>query len=361
MATIRDADQPRPYSGAMIVEIGPRPYVARAYRDDARFFATEAGVAEAPGALATLAALRRALEHPDLELIVVHPTFSSPWSLRHWSRTLFSRRLLEGRAALLRPFAPQLLRRPRRARLAVVDHEDLPVINRDNLFLLDRCDLFFKRELPVDQWRVFLKTAHANLPTPRFRETPQQRARLAKLRPISLGLPLSAEGLLPIPPTEKRADVFFAGRIEGSSSVRPRGLAELRALAAHGVRLDIPDSPLPQAEFYRRCAASWLVWSPEGFGWDCFRHYEAPACGAVPLINLPTIERHAPLIHGEHALYYAPEPGGLTRAITEGLLDKPALTRMANAGQAHVMAHHTPRALATYVVETALGVQGSRA
>ena len=339
----------------MIVEIGPRPYVTSAFAGESLFFSTEGETQPLAGieTLSSLAALGGALTGRDVELIVCHPTFSSPFGLRHWSRTLFSRRFIEGRAALGRPFAPQLLRRRRPAPLVVIDHEDLPVINRDNLFLLDACDLFFKRELPVDYWRVFLKTAHANLPTPRFREDPRQRARIAKLRPISLGLPLTSEGLPPQDPVDKRADVFFAGRVEGSSSVRPRGLVELRALADQGVAVDIPEAPLPRAEFYRRCAAAWIVWSPEGFGWDCFRHYEALACGAVPLVNLPTIDRHRPLIAGEHALYYAPEPGGLTRTLSEALKDKPALTRMAKAGQAHVMAHHTPTALATYVVESA--------
>src|SRR5579859_4992184 len=149
----------------MIVEIGPRPYVARAFAADSLFYATEAGV-EAAGVetLPSLAGLWRALARPDVDLVLCHPSFSSPWGLRHWSRTLFSRRFLEGRAAVTRPFGPQLLRWRRRPPVVVIDHEDLPVINRDNLFLLDRCDLYFKRELPVHHWRVFLKTAHANLP-----------------------------------------------------------------------------------------------------------------------------------------------------------------------------------------------------
>jgi hypothetical protein len=237
--------------------------------------------------------------------------------------------------------------------LIVLDHEDLPVINRDNLFLLERCDLWFKRELPADHWRVFTKTAHPHLPTPRFRENPRHVAWVEKLRPLSLGLPLSAESLLPLPAADKRTDVFFSGRIAGSSTLRARGLAELRALAPEGVRLDIPGAPLAQPEFYARCAAAHLVWSPEGLGWDCFRHYEAPACGSVPLINQPPLDRHAPLADGEHALYYDVEPGGLARAVSAALADKPALARIAVAAQAHVMAHHTPQALARHAVETA--------
>jgi hypothetical protein len=337
----------------VIVEIGPRPYVARACPDEAVFFSTDTGDPPAGiRSLGSLAALWQALRRADLELIVVHPGFSSPWGPRHLSRSIFSRRFVQGRSPLFRALGPELVRGARHTPLVVIDHEDLPVINRDNLFLLDRCRLWFKRELPVDHWRVFLKTAHPNLPTPRFRLDPRHRAWVEKLRPISIGLPLQAVGLLPLAPRDKQVDVFFSGRVEGSSTLRARGLAELRALAEQGVTVDIPDRPLPPAEFYERCAAAWLVWSPEGLGWDCFRHYEAPACGSVPLINQPSIDRHQPLLAGEHALYYDPEPGGLTRAIDTALADKPVLQRIAAAAQAHVMAHHTPTALAHHMVET---------
>lgn len=338
----------------MIVEIGPRPFVAPAFPEEAVFFSTDpsADLPEGVRALPTLGSLWRALGDRRTELVVCHPNFAAPWSLRHLNRSIFSRRFLEGRSPLLRALGPELLRWRRGPRLVVIDHEDLPVIDRGNLFLLDRCDLYFKRELPADHWRVFLKTAHPELPTPRFRLKPRHDRWVDKLRPISIGLPLRPRADFPEPGQEKRADVFFAGRTEGSSTVRARGLAELKALAAQGVVVDIPDAPLPPDAFYRRCAGAWLVWSPEGLGWDCFRHYETPLCGSVPLINQPPIDRHRPLLQGEHALYYDPEPGGLTRAVLDALKDKPALARMADAARAHVLAHHTPEALARYVVET---------
>ena len=338
----------------MIIEIGPRPYVASAFPDESLFFSTgEAEPPPGPRLLRSLGELSRLLGSADTELIVCHPNFVSPWTLRHLNRNIVSRRFIEGRSPLTRAIAPELLRRRRSARLIVLDHEDLPVINRDNLFLLERCDLWFKRELPADHWRVFTKTAHPHLPTPRFRENPRHIRWVEKLRPLSLGLPLSADGLLPLQPAEKKADVFFSGRVAGSSTLRASGLTELKALAGEGVTLDIPVAPLPQPEFYARCAAAHLVWSPEGLGWDCFRHYEAPACSSVPLINQPPLDRHAPLVAGEHALYYDVEPGGLARAVKSALADKPALARIAAAAQTHVMAHHTPHALARYVVEAA--------
>ena len=342
----------------MIVEIGPRPYIARSFAGETVFFSTDSARdrPEGVGLLPSLGDLWAALARPDVELVVCHPNFSAPWSVRHINRSVFSWRFVQGRSPLFRTIGPELARWRGRAPLVVVDHEDLPVINRNNLPLLDRCDLWFKRELPADHWRVFTKTAHPNLPTPRFRSSPRRQAWVRKLRPLSIGLPSGSQALLPLPPREKQFDLFFSGRVAGSSTVRERGVAEIEALAARGVSIDRPDKPLPPAEFYARCAAAWLVWSPEGLGWDCFRHYEAPACGSVPLINQPFIDRHQPLIGGEHAIYYDPEPGGLTRAALAALADKPALARIAAAGQAHVAAHHTPEALARYIVETARGL-----
>src|SRR6202007_1091700 len=136
------------------------------------------------------------------------------------------------------------------APIAIVDHEDLPVINRNNFFLLDRCRIYFKRELPPDRWRLFLKTGHANLPTPRFREGARYQARVAKLRPISLGLPLSAPISSPFESTEKSVDIFFAGRIEGSSFLRGGGLSDLLALCEQrGIVVGVAER-LPQADFY---------------------------------------------------------------------------------------------------------------
>jgi hypothetical protein len=345
----------------VIIEIGDKPFVSSAFPEESAYFSTTwSGDRPAEGRVLTgLFALWRALGDPAVTLIVCHPTYYAPWSWRHLIRSLFSRHIFRGRMPILRAYAPQLLRWRGRAPIVVLDHEDLPLINRNNLFLLDRCRLWFKRELPVDAWRVFLKTAHANLPTARFRTEPRNRARIAKLRPISLGLPLGADQPSAEPGVEKTSAVFFAGRVEGSSSLRAQGLAELMALRVEGVSVDIPEGPLPRDEFYRRCAAAWLVWSPEGYGWDCFRHYEALACGAVPVINLPTILRRQPLMAGEHALYYEPEAGGLTRVIRAALADKSALTTIAKSGREHVLAHHTPAAISRHMVEAAAQANGA--
>lgn len=348
-------------SDLKIVEIGEKPFIQHAFPNQVRYFSTwpEANAsASSPfrsrASLDKLSALFSALREPDLSLIVCHPAFFSPWHWRWISRTLFDRKMMQRIRSFPRAIGPQLLRWPVAAPIVALDHEDLPVINRNNFFLLDRCNVYFKRELPPDRWRLFLKTGHANLPTPRFRQNAGHRAWLAKLQPISLGLPLTTPEPFPVGCAEKTTDIFFAGRIDASSSVRRRGLPELIALREHGVVVDIAEAPLPRAEFYRRCAQARLTWSPEGLGWDCFRHYEAAACGSVPLMSQPTIERHRPLLQGIHAIYHDIEQGGLTRAVLAALGDRPRLEAIGRAARGHVLAHHTPTALARHIVRASL-------
>ena len=344
-----------------IVEIGEKPFVKSAFPRETTYFCTAFVPAPADPAggshivsARTLPLLRRLLNDDATSLIVCHPTFFSPWHWRWIVRALFNRRTLQGHLPFVRAFGPQMLRKQRIAPIAVVDQDDFPLINRGNLFLLDRCTAYFKRELPADRWRVFLKTAHANLPSHRFRQQPLYAERLAKLRPLSLGLSLSADIASMPHSVPKTSDIFFAGRVEASSWVRHTGFRELLALRDRGMRVDIADKPLPPEEFYRRCASAWLTWSPEGYGWECFRHYEAPVCGSVPVCNVSPLERHQPLREGEHAFYYPVEPGGLTQVVISALADKTRLGKMAQSGREFVLANHTPSALANYIVKEAL-------
>jgi hypothetical protein len=344
------------------VEIG-MPLVKRMLPEQTLCFASRLHTPDADKASRTLvasfepfASLPATLRRTDIAAVFCHPNMFSPWDWRWFQRALFNRRLFRHGLPIASSWGPQLLRLPVAAPIAVIDLEDLPVINRNAQFLLDRALVYFKRELPSDHWKLFIKTGHHGVPTPRYRRVQRHRDWIDKLAPLSIGLPHSALLHLPAPQEqpEKTVDIFFVGRVEDSSSLRRRGLQELLALKDRGVTLDLPPAPLPLPEFFRRAAAARLVWSPEGFGWDCFRHYEAAACGSVPLINNPTIERHQPLLAGEHAIYYDVEPGGLTRAALAALADGPRLAAMAKQAQAHVLAHHTPRAIAEYLLQETL-------
>jgi hypothetical protein len=338
---------------AKILEIARTGYLDGLFGGDVtRFDLTSYENRSSPG-MGSLTALRQAINSGGFDLIVCEPNYQSPWHPMALLRKLFSRRALTGKVSLSRPFGLQALRGVTAPPIAVVDLEDNASINRCDRYLIDACRLYFKRELPVDGWRLFANTMTARQPSRRFRANPANQALLAKLRPISLGIPPQLDPLLPIATREKATDLFFIGNTEGLPA-RQRGIAELDRLRAAGVVVDIPERRLEREEFYARCAAARLVWSPEGFGWDCFRHYEAAACGAVPVINYPSILRHRPLEHGVHCLYYPPEPGGLAATVLDALADKPALASMAERAREHVMRFHRRSALGDYVIESCL-------
>ena len=342
-----------------ILEIGPAPYVKAAFPDATTFFSTRPDLnnrfaGEDTLSLANMQRVWRIAHQPGFDLIVCTPPFFAPWDPRWLLRAFFNRRVLNGPLPLVSVFGSQLMRGRLAAPLAVIDQEDVPYIARHNFHLLDSCRYYFKRELPIDHWRLFLRTGHRDVPTPRFRSSARFRRRIEKIRPISIGLPFHVKSQYPDRPQRKKVDVFFSGIISQSSTVRVRGLNELLALRDKGVMIDVSEERLPPAEFYARMAQARLVWSPEGLGWDCFRHYEAAACFSVPVMSWPTIDRYRPLVAGQHAFYYDVEPGGLTQTIRAALAEPNRLETMAAAAQAHVLANHSPRALASYVVETTL-------
>jgi hypothetical protein len=342
-----------------ILEIGDFPIMQEGFPETTKTYHTDPHTPRSARivSLSTLPSLLRDLSDPSFDLIVAHPTDQAPWGLDSIMRMVFRRSVLRGDIRLLQRYGPQLLRRRAAAPIAIVDRADSPIIFRHNVFMLDRATVYFKRELPPDRWRLFMGTMHPRLPTPRFRMRERYMRGIAKVRPISLGVSArfaQEQGARLRPTSEKAIDVFFAGRVLGSATLRERGLKELLALRAKGIVVDIPDRRLTPDEFLDRCGRSWLVWSPEGLGWECFRTYEAAVCGAVPVLNRQAIERYQPLRDGVHAIYYDAEPNELSQVIENALRDRDRLAAIAAAARAHVLAYHTHAALARYVAETTL-------
>ena len=311
-----------------------------------------AGLGAEMFALNRLKSVRDLVQGERFDLVVAYPPAFSPWSPRQAWR-LLRRDRHRALSSVQRVWGSRLAAAAR-APLALLDMGDAPVIYPHNSGLLDRCRFYFKRELPPDFSRLFPHASAPTLLSARERTTVLHRSRLDKLRPIGLGLPPEVLARVPEPLPEKTSDVFFAGLVDGSSEVRRRGLAELRALESEGVSVDAPAERLPVKDYLDRVARARLTWSPEGYGWDCRRTYEAAACGSVPLVNRPTIHRHAPFRDGEHCFQYDVEEGGLTRAIRWALSDEARLARMGAAARRHMLQHHTHRRMCAYIVETCL-------
>jgi hypothetical protein len=172
------------------------------------------------------------------------------------------------------------------------------------------------------------------------------------LRPISLGI--SDSNISKIPSSEHKIwDLFFAGDLH-EKSLRTRLVQECRQFEkAKGLKFLITDR-ISQSDYLQALSESRLCLSPPGMGWDCWRHYEAMLAGSIPLMTYPTILQHHPAIDGKHCFYFAPEPGGLTRALEHALLLKSQLPQMADAGRQLVLKHHTFSKLREYVIRETL-------
>jgi len=235
--------------------------------------------------------------------------------------------------------------------LIVIDTQDAPRISKSESYWLDRCRFWFMRELAPNYMNLFLNMDKRCGDATNIGRQPILRRSFSKIEPFSLGFHLSDfKNIEKIDPSKKIHDIFYVGA-NHTTTVRQHGIEEMRALRAAGYRVYLPEQRLSKSDFLQACAQSWLVWSPEGQGWDCFRHYEALMCHSVPLINLPTIERLWPFRHGEHCLYYGPEKGGLTQAVKEALQDREALVKIAERGREYIIQHHTRSQLARHVLE----------
>jgi len=348
---------------ARIVEIGCHAVMKSAFPDRTRLLWTYHKTVDPvsffePFSLRAARQVWQQMRAGQIDLIVVWVSPYAPWNFRQL-KAIYGRPFQPWKS-LIRIFGIQALRFVSTATpILAIDNEDARTIANHNMFLLDKAKIFFKRELPIDRWQVFQHTAHAGLPGARFRTNPKNRRRVGRLHPISIGVtrPEPVPEQLPFP--EKSVDLFVALTLEGGTTVRNQGIEQIRKLATAGLVLDIAEGRIAHSEYLERMARAWLTWSPEGLGWDCFRHYEAPLSYTVPVINSPTIVRYAPLQDGVHAIYYQPdEPDSLGEKILSALADKDRLRLIAQTARSHVLKFHLrPRPLADWLLRIGLGLE----
>ncbi len=285
------------------------------------------------------------------DLMVYFPPVNPLYDARHGHlRALLG---LRRRLARVRPLGNLLVRVPSPVPLVVLDFNDEPTVPGHAWSELERCVVWFKRELPLDVAKAFLDTRPQVRHHPAVMQSQFVQRHLHKLQPLSCGVPDETAALIEemhatrsVPKTH---DVFFAGGMHSTMRLGARQVLE--QLRAEGLAIDLSEQRLPLPAYLERCARAWLTMSPEGYGWECMRHYEASLCGSVPVLSRPAIARYRPL-PAEAAIYYSPDEGELREKIVSALSDKPALERMAAASRKHVQQHFLHSRIVAHILAT---------
>ena len=226
---------------------------------------------------------------------------------------------------------------------AVVDRNDRPKIDPASFLLYGLSSVYFMRELPPRRLDLFPNEQEVSGQIPLLApQTGLKRLvplQTKKIRPLSLGIEDGNFEFCRNLNPAKTIDVLWAGKWS-TNEARRQWADELRNQAPPGWNITILEKQVSHDDYRQLCARSRLVLSPPGRGWDCYRHYEVAACGSVPLMTYPTIERDHPLEEGEQAYYFGPEPGGLARCLKQLEAMNPDFGRIGQVAREHVDRHH---------------------
>jgi hypothetical protein len=132
-------------------------------------------------------------------------------------------------------------------------------------------------------------------------------------------------------------------QLEGRRGRRPllRRLARMASRRLETSRYELFDQlSIPPATYLEHLARSRIGVSVPGRGFDTYRYWETPACGALLVSMRPTIRIHDDFEDGRNAVHID-AVDDLVPIIEELLRDPQRVARMAAAGREHLLAHHT--------------------
>ncbi len=151
---------------------------------------------------------------------------------------------------------------------------------------------------------------------------------------------------------DRDIDVFWAGTV--NSEQRRASIDAVRQLSAEGYRVRVVEGHLPFAEYLHLMSRSWLTLSPQGYGYNGFRHYESMLVGSVPVINRPDPPIVNDFRHGQNCFFYHTAQSDLNEVIRQALADRPRLLHLAEGLRSFVIDHHSTQAVGRYLLRRAL-------
>jgi hypothetical protein len=243
--------------------------------------------------------------------------------------------------------------------VAGVDFSDRPIVDNSRFPVLEASLVYFKRELPLNPANAFLYTSDKTEDTGNIARIPFFVRNLAKLQPAHLGIRDQHFEKLGKYRAAREFDLIFAGSVR-NRPLREIGMRVLRRLQEEGYRIVATDRKFSKDEYYNMVARSRLCWSPEGFGFDCYRTYEAAAIGCAPVLKTPPIHQSNPHVPGVSALYYRHESADLYDVLKAALADRSRLDAIGEAARAHTARHHCSTPVVEYMLSQLMAAKAAR-
>jgi len=244
-------------------------------------------------------------------------------------------------------------------KLVVLDMADIGLVRKSDLILFSKAQIIFKRELTISQTKLFGACYEGF----HFGKQKNLEDKLYdKMKPICLGTERHWEENtivnhpqydVEITLKDKKYDVFYAGK--PTSLIREGCDAFLESLQEAGLKVYYePGKRIEQERFREIMSQSWFTLSPEGYGWQCYRHYEAMMLGSIPLVNYPTVRLVEPLLDGVHFESYNPFSSYITIAdsLLSKLEDKEKLLRRCSVIKFDSQEHLSVKGIENYILKS---------
>ncbi len=294
--------------------------------------------------------LRRRLVRGEFDLVISGPIQNSPWPhpKRLATRLAQAFRFLTYKSRMVDSYwAPWLLSGRVRGKvpLAVIDFLDTSYVLPKDYPLLEAATLYFKINL-------YFWARRSLMPLETFFGMRRVTPLTTKLRPLTNGVPKSRIPETARPMRERDIDLCFTGRIApGRSPDDPNAFGDLahnpirQAIYERCVKLKeryhvyCYNGMVPREEYLELLQRSKLVVCTESFGCETWRHYEAGAAGAIPLVNWPYAQNYMPFEPDVHAIYFSLIGEDFERTVARALADPAKLEEISLATRAFTLQH----------------------
>jgi len=309
--------------------------------------------------------LRRRLMRGEFDLVISGPIQNSPWprNKRLATRLAQAFRYFTYKRRMLDTFWTYWLlagKLRKQVPLAVVDFLDTSFVLPRDYPLLKASTLYFKLNL-------YFWPRRSLMPLENFFGSRRVTPYATKLRPLTNGVHRHSIPEKVRPMRERDIDICFTGTIipnRGEGDIDPfpdltynpirRELYERTLKLESRYKIFCINGIVSKEEYRELLQRSKLMVCSESFGCETFRHYDASAAGAIPLVNWPYAQNYMPLQLDVHAIYFSLIGDDFERVVARALSDPAKLEEISQNARAFTIRYKEHQHVGDYMIQETL-------